>query len=821
MKKRNMRKLIYALLFAAAIISATSCITDEKWEDDPRDTTGEVTDVVLHLKTPDGFSAPRTRMYYQQENTIDNVYVLVFDKTGKLVDVKVGEVTQNNTMTSPGGGYSGTGSFKVTLPPSKGNATSKLVVLANAESILETLGYINATSHLYTDLNKGADYASVIASITTGFTTKYSANSIPMWGETGQIEIKPSNVNQTVILTRALARIDVGVGADPEATQTDGTPWVWDGTNGSDDIPFRLDEVYVFRANNQYALIPNGAPTAVGGKHNYGNTTEINLFRFTNIFTNDNGERLYITQQIYVPEADVKMGGTLRDENHTNRMAIVVGGRYDADDNGFDEDISYYRLDFAKSGNLMNVLRNHYYQFNISSVSGTGYDDPVEAYEANSVDMTCNIVEWNANDIGSGFDGPYHFSVSPGELTFEANPDGPKTLDIYTDYPGGWMAKVCNAAGVELSGAAKWLTLSPSSGTGSAINISAPNYENYDTDRTVYIHITVGERITQKVKVTQKKYVWVHRSADILYWDSGSNTLRVGHWGLEQDGVTYGPVNSTNMMFTKFGGVVGFTNALNETFNASTSIKFDPTGEVTSYGTETNDTENNLPNVPALLMTQYAGGHGVRNVSLGALNDTHYPASGVAEAYHTLDNVRVGRGDICRLVGMTKADIDGMNSDADLYAKETQLASQGIGGWRLPTTRENYRFVGYADWETRTISSSDRHSDSSNKYFVSSITTPVSYPQVNAGDRQYGGYFPTGTSSMWSADSFFLPALGGRTEDGSNTNQIILGYYWSSNTSNNYLTTAYADHMYMLNISVYPSRSSLFSVGNAVRCVRP
>ncbi len=189
-----------------------------------------------------------------------------------------------------------------------------------------------------------------------------------------------------------------------------------------------------------------------------------------------------------------------------------------------------------------------------------------------------------------------------------------------------------------------------------------------------------------------------------------------------------------------------------------------------------------------------------------------------APAYHTLANVKAGRGDICRLVGMTAAEIALMQTDDDLYAREAELATQGIGGWRLPTTWENYRFVGYDVADTYTPNTTENRSNSSDKYWVTNTTTPASSPQTNAGVRRNGGYFPTGTSTMWTANSYFLPAAGYRySSNGSVYSQGAGGDYWSS--------TAYSSASgYYLGFSstgVSPSGGIGYAYGFGVRCVRP
>lgn len=86
----------------------------------------------------------------------------------------------------------------------------------------------------------------------------------------------------------------------------------------------------------------------------------------------------YCLGKIYLPEADLSWG-TVFDGNHTNRLAIIVGGYYNSSKN-----LSYYRVDFTNdvSGDRMNILRNHVYQFTIKKVEAAGYDTAELAYNS-------------------------------------------------------------------------------------------------------------------------------------------------------------------------------------------------------------------------------------------------------------------------------------------------------------------------------------------------------------------------------------------------------------------------------------------------------
>ncbi len=423
-----MRKFVNALLFVAVMLSAASCITDDRLIGPVTQPGDKDVDILLKLRTPGGFSAPRTRgLSYAEENTLSNIYVFVFDNASpsklvsihKAVDVKdKAHSNDEGYMTAPSGDYSGGGGFSVTLPPY--NFQVKLMILANAEGILDDRDIIDPSDLETESTWIGQNYTDVAAAIWDEIDGAMytSGGVIPMWGETVEpFFITPTASTTPVNLTRAVARIDVGVGRTPgHNTSTDA--WTWDGKDGEtygtgSTIPFVLKEVYVVQANTKYALIPtNGSsPTipATSTKYPATDNAEASAMGYSGTANITSG--LFTTRSIYIPEADILMGGTLGtaksgDTNHKNRMAIVVGGEY-----GGSNTTTYYRLDFANSGVLMNVLRNHLYQFNISKVSGVGHPDVITAYESNAMNMTVEILDWDEEEIGDIiFEGNKYFS---------------------------------------------------------------------------------------------------------------------------------------------------------------------------------------------------------------------------------------------------------------------------------------------------------------------------------------------------------------------------------------------------------------------------
>ncbi len=191
--------------------------------------------VFLRLTTPAGFNPPSSRsLTFDEENTIEDIHVLVFNSAGVLSSIKQGLV-ESSTPGSTVDGYSGHGEFSVTLEASRnGVDTYKLVILANAAALLgETIGTDDTSTSI------GDSYADVAADIYGTITAKmYAAAAddvIPMWGEIDDLVVQPGSSNQNVDMTRAVARIDLGVGV----ITMNNDEWTWNGKDtAGKNIPY-------------------------------------------------------------------------------------------------------------------------------------------------------------------------------------------------------------------------------------------------------------------------------------------------------------------------------------------------------------------------------------------------------------------------------------------------------------------------------------------------------------------------------------------------------------------------------------------------------
>lgn len=403
-------KLLLSLAITLCVWSCTSNIDDNHTSSPQIPQEGE-SRVVLKLSAPGAFAVSRTRaMTAESENRIDDIYVLVFDDENLLFHIAQG---------TPAGGE---GSFSVIVPSGPGIGHVRLVVLANAEQILEhTIGTdaAVASEHEYDVI------ARLLIQEITG-AMYISGGVIPMWGETPLVEISATANNHNIALMRAIARVDVGVGI-PEHNAPTGS-YTWDGLDArGTKIPFELMDVYVIRPNNKYGVMPSRENRAADGSITHPTvpqgTSAFAVEESKSNFAFEVTNGLSTSRSIYIPEAEVVLGGTAGDAMHGQRMALVVGGSYAGGPETF------YRIDFTDNGKLTDALRNHLYQFNIVGVTGAGYRDVETAYSSQSMNMAVQVLDWDEQAINDiEFDGSDYFALDTRTATFD--PMGGQTIEV-------------------------------------------------------------------------------------------------------------------------------------------------------------------------------------------------------------------------------------------------------------------------------------------------------------------------------------------------------------------------------------------------------
>jgi hypothetical protein len=229
-------------------------------------------------------------------------------------------------------------------------------------------------------------------------------------------------------------------------------------------------------------------------------------------------------------------------------------------------------------------------------------------------------------------------------------------------------------------------------------------------------------------------------------------------------------------LFFKFGGVVGIfsgpdgtnqvlpvadVNVNHDTFDPL-DVAWDPTGTVA--GTE---------------------GTGWGTVPVYNDNGTDFnlsPNTVTPPLYHTKENVKLGKGDPCRLVGLDLAKI---KNAADVSALTDADIDNGV--WRLPTEDDN-------------------------KLFSGRVVNGVYTEHWTEIDGINGGMFPDNINGNATT---FLPAAGFRNPAGRVEQQSAHGDYWSSKP-----TKTTGSFLLFYAGTVHPLQYNPHAYGFPIRCVR-
>lgn len=363
-------------MIVAAMILQISCQQDDSFHP-----TADSTIINLSV------SAANSGAIIDNDNTasaIKSLCILQFNANGNdfgtLRHVGIGTASDAST-----------GKYSATLLQSVGNNDKyKLVILANFPDgdygIFQRMGgksYAEIQQVCLSGELVGSDKVPVFD----------ADHPFPMFGivQDGDPLVINETMNLgTVSLVRAVARVDIGVGTK----NTDNT---WN--KGS--VPFAMTQVQIWKAGKQYAYMPveNNFSSSAGAltinRPSPVGDTETKTYGGSTYIMNTT----YCAEKIYLPETDLQWG-SVYDGQHTNRLAIIVGGYYNNS-----PELSYYRVDFTNdnTGDKMNILRNHVYQFTIKSVKAAGYATAELAYKSmpKNLGFEATLEPWQASAMGS------------------------------------------------------------------------------------------------------------------------------------------------------------------------------------------------------------------------------------------------------------------------------------------------------------------------------------------------------------------------------------------------------------------------------------
>lgn len=486
------RRLIYMCAFLFAALGFYGCQAEDGGNSSPQGEDGEV---FFSLNIPP-VSADITRaLSVADEQTINTIDILAFDASSD-------KFTYHVTGTVVSGAGTATQGIKAKVQRGDGQ---RFVFLINASSVL-------------TIPTKGDDRETVLAGITfsltpgVGWKAYGTYDPLPMWG-TVDINIPSGGLasGPTVNLYRSVSRIQV--------------------INSAGN--FTLSKVHLYRANLSGRVAPidgktNGISLPVGGVTANDDDHPISYSVSGNA----------LERSIYTFERENK--GKDKDEV----ACLVLEGTYASK-------TYFYRIDFFKSGNYLDFIRNYSYTLTIANVKGIGYDSKEEALNGETMMVDANVQEWNPDDLTNVTIGQYYLGINKNYFEFEypavtAATDGSQ-LVIKTNYPEGWTIDTSHFP------ADHWLKLDKDEGdanatTGEVVQLTMD--ANAGEERTesfvvkagvISLPVTVKQGITSVIKPTGITIT----SIDSQY-DAGTKVLSLSGSGTTGTLIaTISPGNST------------------------------------------------------------------------------------------------------------------------------------------------------------------------------------------------------------------------------------------------------------------------------------
>lgn len=419
------------------MILMQGCIREDSGNDS---TQGNSLDVIMLMEIP-GPSVPHTRsMDGADENFVNEVEVLVFnvdDSDPANVTETFREYVHGNVVKN----YTAGQAYKVELKAKlTAGDNSRVVIVTNASpQIASVLSGLTAGTPKKTVLGQLKYASSPWAASGEGGTFQ----PIPMYGETGKVNIKFGAKFDGIQLRRMAARIDVINQA----------------------AAFTMENIFLCNYNTIGYIAP-------GWRANDGQilTPPADLPNLPANPGKQPGARVFTPSgqsfigEIYTQEAVATNDAD--EQARRNATCLVIEGMYEGEK-------SFYRVDFTygQPVRYMPLLRNYKYEVRIISAAGRGYDTFTEALESYTVpsNLMTRTLHYDMGIITDiEFDGQYMLGVSESTLSWEY-PLLQEThrVSVFTDYARGWeVVKIEDAAD---GNPASWVTPSTMTGPGGAV----------------------------------------------------------------------------------------------------------------------------------------------------------------------------------------------------------------------------------------------------------------------------------------------------------------------------------------------------------------
>ncbi len=465
------RKCLYISLITTAL---SGCIENKPDQFPEPPVGGEETTIQVVL-TITGMNIPATRaMDGEKENEVNEVDILAFRDDGNG-NQQLAYHRQGTLISQSGDGITYTVTFELSLPI---GTNYNLSIIANAHAVIEAL--LSGEQ-----IREGDTKLTVLSLLQYPHTGKWTTNNtytpIPMYGESGLVDITGQMNLTGVDMIRMVAAIDV------ENTTPD----------------FTLVAVYVCNYNTNGLIPPawdsqgNSIP-AVPSVPNLPQQTGKQTGSYQ-VFPVESGMNS-LKRSIYTLEAQQAL-----DINENSRMqsvCLILEGKYAGE-------TWFYRVDFTDaSGHYMPLLRNFLYTVSITNVQGIGYPSISEALASYTVvsNLRTRILSYNLSVIRElKFNGQNMLGTEKTAYAFTGEgyltPRKDNTVFVYTDYTGGWVIQaITGDNGLPVS----WLTVIPASGPGGLLSSVVLSIEENNTGTTRHAQLTFrAGRLDHLITVTQ------------------------------------------------------------------------------------------------------------------------------------------------------------------------------------------------------------------------------------------------------------------------------------------------------------------------------
>lgn len=399
---KHWKQRLHFYIATLAIMGAVSCTNEEVQIDSPTspDVNTDKVKLTMKVSVPSSPGMTRAAMTTEKETELSTVKILAFN----VVNEKNKEVSKYSYQTD---GFVSTNSTteEVTIQAEVKKSTSDndkycFLLIANPTP--------DPSFPSFEDKNL-SEVRTLISYKCPG---KWDVTkAIPMSGETEIGKVVNGTEFETIQLTRAMARVDVGVNYGNR-------------TNGSESVAgldvFRLQSVSVYRSNTEGKVVEGVINSARG---------EDNPLKYTHPSPIGDDQELWsLNREIYLPESAAG--------NFDTATCLIIGGQYsDAATPDWNADPTYYRVDFIKGDLYQSISRNHRYIVNITSVTGKGHASEEEALKSNPSNMKVQITDWNQSFNDIEISGNHYFSCEKKVINLGFKKDSYITIKAESSVP--------------------------------------------------------------------------------------------------------------------------------------------------------------------------------------------------------------------------------------------------------------------------------------------------------------------------------------------------------------------------------------------------